>query len=169
MAYRKVRLKLELRHEYTIDTLGVVTNVTENKVLKGTSVTKKNRYVKIHLDKFYPLHRLVATHFVPNPDGHSEINHKDGNRYNNCANNLEWCSHRHNMLHAYKEKLKTNEGEVNPFSKLTEDQVMSIWALRHTKLTAQQIVDKLHLPVGASCVKGIRRSKSWTHLTSRAA
>lgn len=166
--YSKVKLNIEnLRDEYTIDTLGVVTNVSRNKVLKGTSVNKNNRYVKIHLDKFYPLHRLVAEHFIPNPKGLTQVNHKDGNRLNNTVENLEWVSPSENVKHAYRTGLKSNHGELNPFRILTEDQVKQIWALRHTDLTARQIRDKLKLGVGVAAVKGVRSGKSWSSVTSK--
>ena len=63
MEYRKITLNLKhLKHRYTIDTLGVVRNEDNGKTLKGTSISKNNRYVNIHLDTFYHLHRLVSTH-----------------------------------------------------------------------------------------------------------
>ena len=40
----------------------------------------------------YYLHRVVATAFVPNPNNRSEVNHKDGDKHNNVASNLEWVS-----------------------------------------------------------------------------
>lgn len=45
----------------------------------------------------YYIHRLVAKAFLDNPDGLPEVNHKDENKENNCVDNLEWCSHLHNM------------------------------------------------------------------------
>ena len=42
------------------------------------------------------LHRLVAEAFVMNENGYREINHIDENKYNNSANNLEWCEHLYN-------------------------------------------------------------------------
>ena len=38
--------------------------------------------------------KLVASSFVPNPDpvNFTEIRHKDGNKNNNDADNLEWCA-----------------------------------------------------------------------------
>ena len=42
------------------------------------------------------IHRLVAGAFVPNPNGYSEINHRDENKVNNYANNLEWCTREYN-------------------------------------------------------------------------
>lgn len=47
------------------------------------------------------LHRLVAEKFLPNLQGFTDINHKDGNKQNNHINNLEWCTRSHNMKHAY--------------------------------------------------------------------
>ena len=46
------------------------------------------------------MHRLVAAAFVPNPDGGWEINHKDGDKKNNRADNLEWCTKSYNQRHA---------------------------------------------------------------------
>lgn len=168
MEYRRIKLNLNLEHNYTIDTAGVVYNESNGKVLKGTSITKNNRYKKIHLDKFYALHRLVALHFIvnDNPKVKTQVNHIDGNRNNNSAINLEWCSPSHNVKHAYSSDLKTNAGSMNPISKLTETQVRQIWALKDTKLTARQIRDKLKLPVGIGAVKLVRQGKNWTHITN---
>lgn len=49
------------------------------------------------------IHRLVATHFVENPDKKPYVNHKDGNQLNNCADNLEWVTCQENMRHFHDE------------------------------------------------------------------
>jgi len=48
------------------------------------------------------MHRLVAKLFIPNPDDLPVVNHKDGNKKNNRANNLEWTTYQDNSLHACK-------------------------------------------------------------------
>lgn len=44
------------------------------------------------------VHRLVADAFLPNPNGYTEVNHKDESKANNCAENLEWCTHQQNSV-----------------------------------------------------------------------
>ena len=147
--------------EYVLSEDGRVYNVTKKTYLKGTSITKMNRYVKVHVDKFRPLHRLVAEAFVPNPQNLPQVNHIDGNRLNNAASNLEWCSASANVQHAYTTGLKTNTGEVNPISILTEQDVRNI---RASSGTARQIRDTLKLRVGVAAVKSARSGKTWGHV-----
>lgn len=166
--YRKAKLNIpNLHHEFSIDTLGVVRNETNGKILKGTAISRMNRYHKIHLDKFYSLHRLVAEHFIPNPHNLPQVNHINGDRRDNRANNLEWCSASQNVKHAFASGLKSNAGTLNPISKLTEEQVKQIWALRYSSMTARGIRDHLQLTVSSSAVKLVRSGKNWTSVTSQ--
>ena len=47
----------------------------------------------------HKIHKLVATHFIPNPDGLPIIDHIDLNRTNNDITNLRWLNWRESLLH----------------------------------------------------------------------
>jgi hypothetical protein len=68
---------------------------------------KRGRYPRVTLRKDgiakdMSVHRLVAMAFIPNPEKKPCVNHIDNNPENNCVDNLEWCTHRENALHAYR-------------------------------------------------------------------
>jgi hypothetical protein len=66
---------------------------------------------KNNKQKSVSIHRLVANAFIMNPLKKTSVNHKDGNKTNNCIDNLEWMTHKENIQHAwdtglFKRKIK---------------------------------------------------------------
>lgn len=65
-------------------------------------------YLSIHLTdgidnrKRLYIHRIIAEMFIPNPKGLPQVNHIDGNKSNNCVENLEWTTQLENNRHAHK-------------------------------------------------------------------
>lgn len=90
---------------YIISNTGKIKSLLTNKLLALSDVNNMG-YKRVTLykpvKKRFFVHRLVAYHFC---EGYSEdlvVNHKDGNKQNNNADNLEWVTHSDNDIHAYK-------------------------------------------------------------------
>ena len=76
-------------------------------------LTKNNR------NKTFIVHRVVAKAFIPNPDNLPQVNHKDENKSNNNASNLEWCTCKYNIQYSVKlhPKRKTYYRKPNKWNK----------------------------------------------------
>lgn len=70
----------------------------------------------------FKVHRLVAKAFVPGCSDGMQVNHKDGDKTNNSAENLEWVTPLDNQLHAIRTGLKTGMEKAKPI--LRSDGVM---------------------------------------------
>lgn len=90
------------------------------------------------------VHRLVAECYVENPNGYSEVNHLNGNKDDNTAGNIEWCSHRRNMLHAYATGLKPRttpkqQAAARVTAERNRDKLMAGWYRWAAKPEAREI------------------------------
>lgn len=75
--------------------------------------------------KSYYVHVLVAKAFVPNPDNKRQVNHIDGDKSNNCVDNLEWTTPSENIAHAFETGLRKS-GCEHFRAKLTAEQIREI-------------------------------------------
>lgn len=72
-------------------------------IMSGSNDGRGYRRVNLYnngISEKFRVHQLVANAFLPKPDGCQYINHKDLNKANNRASNLEWCTQKHNMRDA---------------------------------------------------------------------
>lgn len=83
---------------YMINEQGEVFSLYHNKILKPKTSRGYTHVVLMRNGIRHNLlvHRLVANEFVENPKGLPCVNHKDENKTNNHASNLEWCSYQYN-------------------------------------------------------------------------
>lgn len=86
------------------------------------------KLVKNGVEKHVFVHRLVAETFISNPNNLPEVNHIDGNKENNCVDNLEWCTEKENISHAIKNKLRIIDGCNNWQAKMSPEDVIFIRA-----------------------------------------
>lgn len=114
---------------YECSSLGKIKNINTKRILRPEK--DKNGYEKVILcrcayKKNIAVHRVVALTFLDNPDNLPQVNHIDGNKTNNCVENLEWCSNLYNIHHAISNALVVLTGENNPNAKLKKETVIKI-------------------------------------------
>lgn len=102
---------------YAVTSCGKVWSHRSNRFLipQYTSRTLNLQYFCVRLYKegnfkIFPIHRLVAMTYLPNPNNLPVVNHKDEDKFNNCINNLEWCTYLYNNTYgaAFKRRAKKN-------------------------------------------------------------
>lgn len=125
-------------------------------------------YLKLNLSvcgivNTYTIHRLVCETFIgPRPE-ENHINHKNGNKLDNRAENLEYCTPSQNTQHAYDNGFHSQLGSKNARSKLSENDVLQICGLFKEGLKDRQI--GVMFGVGRVAINDIRRGARWSHLT----
>lgn len=103
----------------------------------------------------FSIHRIVATMFVPNPQNHEYINHKNGNKLDNYFENLEWVTASENQFHALETGLKRRDAN----SKLTKEDVHNI-RIHPIKYGSIEMLAKKY-SVKRLTISNIVHNKSW--------
>ena len=87
------KARIDGYENYWIYEDGIVYNSKTNKFIKPRKTKTGYLYVALCKKakyKLYYIHRLVANYFINKKHEGLEVNHKDGNKQNNCVDNLEW-------------------------------------------------------------------------------
>lgn len=101
----------------TIQKIPKDTHIIEN---VSSYINKKNGYLKAHINgKYVFVHRVIAELFCDNPNRYEQVDHIDGNKLNNRADNLEWVTASENMRRAYKNGLKKPVSHHYPRRKIS--------------------------------------------------
>ena len=141
---------------YQVSNLGVVRSVDHfvnskngsTALKKGKVIAQKKNiygYMEVHLSRLgkcssVRVHRLVASAFIPNPEGLPYVNHKDEVKSNNVVTNLEWCDGRYNTNYgtgiSRAMQTKIERGEVDPeLIGLPEKERKRLWWIKYKKVT----------------------------------
>ena len=154
------------KSRYIIDICGNVYNIKKKNNKKMVNQLSSGGYYRVcltyanHKYKTFSVHRLVASTFIPNVDNKPDVNHLDGDKSHNYAENLEWCTKSENMIHAYKNNLNSNKGENNPKSKLTEKDVEEIRILIKTGNISLVEIGKMY-HVSKATISHIKTGDTW--------
>lgn len=152
---------------YSVSSTGKVRNDVTGKILKSGDRVGYNLIVlcKNGIPKSYRVHRIVAKHYIPNPENKEEVNHINGIKNDNRVENLEWSTRKDNMEHAIETGLMNQDGEDNHCSKLTKEDVLYIrknYIKGHHEFSQAALSRKFN--VSHSNISKIILQKTWTHI-----
>ncbi len=97
---------------YQISNKGRVKSVKLNSIRKSHLSDRGYQIITLrnkNHTKSVRIHRLVAIHFIPNPDNKEQVNHIDFDPLNNIVENLEWVTNRENSCHSLQRNKKSSK------------------------------------------------------------
>lgn len=145
---------------YEISNLGRCKHIFENhyRIISGSKHSDGYIFVTLY-GKQYPIHRLVAEKFCENnnPCENIVVNHKDGNKQNNHADNLEWVTQSENVKHSYQNHFQPTgvTTYTGKFSDAERKQIKEEWD--EGLLSKRQLAQKYN--VSHTCINDIINDK----------
>jgi hypothetical protein len=156
-------------HSYFVGNKGTIRGFKKELSQK----TKANGYkeVCLYINKkpiMKYVHRLVAEFWIGDiPNGYF-INHVDGNKANNCVDNLEIVTPSENSLHSYYvlgNKAPVFQGQEHPMTKMTELDVLKIRFLYDKNKIDPRIIHKNYKEkISLSALRKICYKSTWKHI-----
>ena len=138
-----------------------MSNTIKGRELRCGSPNKKG-YHRVNIKgTTYLWHRVIAETFLPNPDNKPCINHLNGDKADNCIENLEWCTNAENRAHAVACGLHAVGEDYD--RKLTEAEVRRIreqYLCGASQSTIAKIFD-----IGQQNVSKVVLRKAWAHVS----
>lgn len=150
--------------KYTVSNYGNVFNVIKNKKLSSCINTGGYPCVSLTMKPkniFVTVHKLVAHEFIgKRPEGY-QINHIDGNKINNCVENLEYVTPAQNIKHAVKNGL-TPKGEKASGAKISDKKAIEIRKVYAQVKSMTRISEMFNLSRPA--IRQLIYGQTWKHL-----
>lgn len=144
---------------------GMITRKLTGKVLKPGTI-EGYEYVNLTkngIRKTYPIHRLVAKAFIPNPLAKPSVNHIDNNRTNNNVKNIEWCTPMENSAHAKKQnRCWSPRGDNHARTRIKEKEIPVIRKMIQDGFKITEIA-KLY-KVSQPTISDIKSGKTYSHV-----
>lgn len=142
---------------YEVSNLGRVKSSTR---VLSQAKSKRTGYVSVCLSKngkhkMYLVHRLVAIAFIPNEQEYPQINHKDENKANNRADNLEWCTAKYNNNYGTVKDRISKKNKISKCKPVVQLRNGTIIAYFPSSISAKHIADPGHI---GKCCNGIRKT-----------
>lgn len=129
-------------------------------------------YRKVNINRIPTLvHKLVAETFLvkPNDPKYTDINHKDGVKYHNEVENLEYCTRSYNTKHAYDHGLeRPKTGDNNGRALATNDEIKKVCEKLQEGKSYTTICEELGWNCNAntkSRISNIKLRKTWTSVS----
>lgn len=164
---------------YMVSDLGRIKSIfREVKGLGGKTHFFPEKFLSFKIDKFgyhrvqlrknssaknFSVHRLVAIHFIENPNNLPQVNHKKGDKSDNRKSELEWCTASQNKKHSYDELNHVRmRGERNGMTKITPQ---IIAAVKESYLESKSFsITGKKFGISNTHAWRIVRNKTWQHL-----
>jgi len=164
---KEVWKEIEGFENYLVSDQGNVMNKDSGRILKYRRHSGGYGRVTFMLNGKYVdkyVHRLVAEAFIPKDESRKQVNHIDGDKYNNKVENLEWCNSKENIRHAMRTGLLDNSGENNKLSKLKEKDVREIKKGIAMGKTITQVARDYGVSI--SLISMVNSGKRWASINS---
>ncbi|MDN6414808.1 HNH endonuclease [Staphylococcus gallinarum] len=121
---------------YQVSSKGNVRNKRTDRIL--AQWIHDGRYKRVSFNgKGHRVHRLVALYFIDNPLNKEEVNHIDGNKFNNNVENLEWVTGEENNNHALKENIN--------FRPLSKEKVINIYNYYRSNKNIKEVCNRFNI------------------------
>ena len=170
--YRNIKLGMyevsnygRIRNSHTKHIMALVPSEKNYMMACFRCTDNRTRTIKVH--------RIVASSFVSGKTSERcEVNHIDGNKRNNCANNLEWCTRSDNIRHGIKSGLiPIMRGSLNGNSIINENTAVIVCeTLRSYCGNIARTLNTLRhigIIINKQQLFDIKRKRTWRHISDK--
>jgi hypothetical protein len=151
---------------------GIFSRKKDGTIFRLRPATNHWGYFYVTLEgKKYSLHGIIARAFLGPRPSHLVVNHKDGNKKNNAIDNLEYCTHSENSIHAHKLGLITCPTGDNHWSRRMPERrgtKINIDDAKRIKYELSKTMSWRNMAkmfgVTKTCIGHIIGGKTWKHI-----